>query len=264
MTEAVSLAFMAAVLLLAPIVSGATVGVVAGDWAKYGDIEFSSTIPSGMPLELGDFADFDWMKVTVQSVSGTSVIVQMLAHYKNGTEDSQELNGDVGSGLGNLTFLIVPTSLAVGDDLPLSFGTLPSGMNVSDVVTRSYAGAAREVYHMGYHLSESSVSGNVTSNFDMYWDKAKGVLCEVNISMTMSVMTYSSSATMKAKLVETNMWSGGLVPGLPDYTLYIIIGVVLVAVAIVVSVAMMRRRKTPTPKTGPSEQPTPTVESPKS
>ncbi len=264
LAKVVPLVFMVMVLLSAPIVSGASVGVVVGDWAKYGDLEASSTIQGQTFSNLG-FSNFEWMKITVQSVSGTSLTLQMLAHYTNGTEASEDLTGDVGSGTGNLSFFILPTSLAVGNNLPSSFGSFATGLTISDIVTRSYAGASREMYHSGYHMSVQGTN----ANYDMYWDKAKGVLCEMNMSMTMSMMSISGSATMKLKLIETNMWGNGaggsstFIPGLPDYALYIIIAVIVVAIAIVVAVALMRRRKTPAPSTGPSEQPKPAVESPK-
>jgi len=54
---------------------------------------------------------------------------------------------------------------------------------------------------------------------------------------------------MQMKIKETNMWGGGIIPGLPDYILFAIIAIVVIAIIVVAAVSMMRRRKPPTPST---------------
>lgn len=245
--------FTAMLIILASTVSGVTVGVQMGDWAKYGDFSasWSSNIPGQtMPPEFEELNKTEWTKVTVQSVSNSSVTVQAVIHFKNGTEKTETMSGDIATGSGNLTFFLIPANLGAGDTIPGGIpitGTLPYGISpkINDTLTKTYAGAQREVDHIGYHVS---IIGT-TMDFNIYWDKAKGILCELAISMSMSIMGYTTSQTMQMKIKETNMWGGGIIPGLPDYILFAIIAIVVIAIIVVAAVSMMRRRKPPTPST---------------
>src|SRR4030067_1499883 len=103
------------VLVVPTCLAAHSVGVKAGDWVKY---EGSA---SGIePDEFLDLSQMEWMKGEVLSVSGTTVSVQMTAHYKNGSDAVQKLVGDVASASGNLTFMIMPAGSTEGDALPLA------------------------------------------------------------------------------------------------------------------------------------------------
>jgi len=245
--------FMAVLILFTSTVSGVTVGVKKDDWAKYGDFSasWSSNMPGQTkPSQIDDLANTDWAKVTVQSVSNTVVSVQYITHYKNGTEKTTTQSCDIATGSGNLTLFIIPANLDKGDTI--SILGVPTGIPpiINDTVTRTYAGAQREVNHLGYH---GSMVGLGTVDFDIYWDKAKGIMCEYDVSMSMSSMGYTISQTMQMKIIETNMWAGGIIPGVPDYMLYIIIAAVVIVI-IVAAVLVMKKRKAPTPTITPSKE----------
>src|SRR4030065_2254583 len=111
-----------------------TVGVKAGDWVKY------QGNASGIePEEFLDLSQMEWMKGEVLSVSGTTVTVQMTAHYKNGSDAVQKLVGDVASASGNLTFMIMPAGLKKGDALPLAMFDLgQTDLVINNTLTRTY------------------------------------------------------------------------------------------------------------------------------
>ena len=254
--------FTAILIIFASTVSGATVGVQKDEWAKYGD--FSASWTGQKPPGIDEFANTEWAKVTVQSISGTTVTVESITHYKNGTEKTTTESGDIATGSGDLSFFIIPANLGRGDVIPLNVSGVPGGVSpvINDTVTRTYAGAQREVNYWGYYVSNVSAVYNFTADFDIYWDKAKGVLCELSMSISTSVSTpylnYTISYAMRMKINETSMWAGGIIPGVPNYMLYIIIAVVAIVI-IVAAVFVMRKRKAPTPTITPSREKEPTA-----
>jgi len=251
-SKTVLVTFMIMSIIFTSTVRGVTVGVKKDDWAKYGDFSASwnSTIPGQTePPEIEEMNNVDWMKITVQSVSNTFVTVETVTHYENGTEETETMSGDIAIGSGNLTIFILPADLGEGDTIPIS--GLPSGIppTINGTVTKTYAGAQRDVNYIGANVSIS----NQTVNLYIYWDKATGILCEYTMSMSMTYMNYTFSESMQAKITGTNLWAGGIIPGMPDYALYIIIAVVIVVI-IVAAVLVTRKRKAPTPAAAPPKE----------
>ena len=215
-----------------------TVGVKAGDWVKY------QGNASGIePEEFLDLSQMEWMKGEVLSVSGTTITVQMTAHYKNGSDAVQKLVGDVASASGNLTFMIMPAGSKEGDALPLAMFDLGQvGLSINDTVTRTYMGVSRSVNVLSISVSEDAVSLEVGA----YWDQATGVLME--LSMQVSAMDQSMQMSIEA--IETNMWSaGGFLGGDLSSNLIYIVGIIatVIAVVAVAIVLFVRRKPMPAP-----------------
>jgi len=250
--------FTAMLITFTSTVSGVTVGVKEDEWAKYGN--FSASWTGQKPLGIEEFNNTEWAVVTVQSISGTTVTVEWLTHYKNGTEKTTTESGDIATGSGDISFLIISANLGRGDTIPLNFSGVPDGVSpvINDTVTRTYAGAQREVNYWGYYFSNVSTMYNHTVDYDFYWDKAKGILCEFTMSMSNASIGFTISYAMRMKINETSMWAGGIIPGVPNYMLYIIIAVVAIVI-IVAAVFVMRKRKAPTPTITPSREKEPTA-----
>jgi len=244
--------FIIMLIILTSTVSGVTVGVKKDDWAKYDfSASWTSNIPGQTkPTEIEEMENVEWVKVTVQSVSNTLVTVKSVTRYENGTEEPETMSGDIATGSGNLTVFIIPANLGEGDTIPIS-GTFIGGLSpiINGTETKTYAGAQREVNYIGTNISIS----NQTMDFYMYWDKATGILCEFTMSMSMSYMNYTASQSMQAKITGTNLWAGGIIPGVPDYMLYIIVAIVIIVI-VVAAVFVMRKRKAPTPTAAPSKE----------
>lgn len=239
----VSVLFMGcvfAVLLVsvAPLSFGAyTVGVKAGDWIKY-----TGTVSGMESTDFMDFSQTSWIKSEVLSVSGTTVTLQLVAHFTNGSEaEVGKLVGDVATGSGNLTFLM-PAGMQKGDSFPSSvFGPSPIGLHINDTVSRSYAGASRAVNV----ISMASSFGSMSFEFAAYWDQATGVLLELFTSTSMP----GESAQISIKATETNMWSGGLFGDVGSFLsnnmVYIVVGLMGVTVVVVVIALLMMRGPRP-------------------
>ncbi len=221
------------VSFIVPGFAAGSVGVKEGDWVKYTG-SASGLEPDGF-LGLGDM---DWMKGELMSVRGNTVTVQMTAHYKNGSEQEQILVGDVVSGSGNLTFMIMPAGMEIGDALPFAMFDLGGvSMVVNDTVSRSYMGISRIVNVL-------SVSVEDFASVEVYWDKGTGVLME--LSMEVSALGHGMDMSIEA--VETNMWSANSMFGgdLSTNLIYLVgIVAVVIAVAAVALTLFLRKSRLP-------------------
>ena len=70
-------------------ISGASssVGVKVGDWVKY---EVDGTVPY--------LSDYSWVRLEVQNVKGTEIVVLATIHYKSGAEETNTLSWDIETG----------------------------------------------------------------------------------------------------------------------------------------------------------------------
>lgn len=181
-----------------PCISAYRVGVRAGDWCRYGvsDFHWESTHPNAtIPPEMEGGGPLDWVRLEVVEVSGTSVTVEMTMRFKNGTEESARTGGDVGTGMGNLTFFLFPAGLSKGE-------ALPAGAIVNDTVARTYAGVVREVNLLSYSFSMPGMS----MSYEIYFDRGTGIMCEMSFASVVSDGEYVTSSSVTERLMATNMF----------------------------------------------------------
>ncbi|MGD8546200.1 MAG: hypothetical protein PVH12_08515 [Candidatus Bathyarchaeota archaeon] len=188
------------------------VGVKAGDWARYGFVlNFSSDDPDP-PLFAGPppswVEEVEYFTSEVLSVVDTRIYFELTMFFENGTEKSDEMDVDVASWPLGLAYFVA-ANLTAGDSLSLS----PYSPVINDTVKRVYAGAEREVNYLGQtsNYTESHPdSYRSISKTDAYWDRASGILCEINayIQYTRIPEGYKTYIFSRFFLEETNTWSG--------------------------------------------------------
>ena len=230
---AVALVTLIFSIMLIPACSAA-VTIKEGDWAKY---KIEANLPEIAGGGNSPFDDVEWLKFEVKSVSDSAITLEGTIRYKNGTETKETIDGleshlivdteNAGSE-GNAT---LPTAELFGAFLPRALeGT-------QNTVSREYAGVTREVLHSGISMEESDVS--FAMNF--YWDKTTGMLCE----LSMSTVTPEQTASMSAKMTETNMW--GTAPASEESSeqgLWILaVAGIIAAAAVAGSAVLLWRRK---------------------
>ncbi|MGQ9460653.1 MAG: hypothetical protein ACUVRA_05435 [Candidatus Bathyarchaeaceae archaeon] len=190
------------------------VGVKVGDWAGFSDasFEWESNIPGSEqpPPEL----NMSWLDMKVLNVSGSNVTLRSTTIYKNGTERTGITSGNVATGEGALGIDIIPSNLGPRDEIPANFTwfigeTLK--LVINGTVTRSYAGANREVNYVNITYPIMSDAAQVgTMNMSFYWDKKTGVICELSIfgaiSFTVDSMHYYLNMSIMLRMTATNMW----------------------------------------------------------
>lgn len=234
MKKTVSGTMLALVLMgIMTAVVSAQVGVEAGNWIKYGEISITGT---GVPSQY----NVEWIKMEITGIQGNTVSVTATSHPTTGSETTQTLSGDVSTGTGTLSFFLIPANLTKGDSVPI----MGMGMlTVTDVVTRTYAGASRSTVYVEY-----GVAGAASMKF--YWDQATGVMTEMRMEVT-TPTTY----TMTMKATDSNMWQAGPAAFAIDPTYLYILAAVIVVIAVVTIAFVMRRKKPPEAVTPPPSPP---------
>jgi hypothetical protein len=235
--------FIALLTTVIPILAtDYTVGVKAGNWVKYGEINVSWNGTGTEPSYITDARKIDWVKVEVKSVSGTEVTIETTGQYKNETTTpSSNSTIDVATG----SYMLIAANLEEGDNILQQSGP---AIKINGTVSRTYCGASRSVNFVNITVSYAGTT-------IMYWDKATGVMVELYMSSSQTIPTVQS-ITMSYKATETNMWSSGGIlsdifnPTSPNF-IYIIIGIAALVVVIVLGVFIVRRRK-PTPTVTPT------------
>jgi hypothetical protein len=192
-----------------------TVGVKAGDWAGYGDASFEWASNWTGQEEPPYGMNMSWMDMEILNVHNSNVTVRSVTIYKNGTEETYVIWGDIATGEGNLSIGIIPSNLNPGDEIPgnLTYYTEePLKLSINGTVTRSYAGANREVNYA--NVTYPIIYGNTTygaGNISLCWDKKTGVMCEELVSFTMAYTLpnstyYYMNMSMTWRMTATNMW----------------------------------------------------------
>jgi hypothetical protein len=216
MLTACILGFLA-LMAFSPIkVSGSiyTAGVKAGDWFGYGDVSFEWTSNitgyEQPPVQM----NMSWMDAEILDVQNSNVTVRSDTIYEDGTEETYVVWGDIATGEGNTSIMIIPADLGAGDEVPANlteFTEEPLKLSINGTAIQNYAGADREVNYA--NITYPIVHGNVTYgawNMTFYWDRKTGVMCEERVSCAMSYTTnstyYCMNMSMIFRMSATNMW----------------------------------------------------------
>ncbi len=235
----------------ARVLGAVTVGVHSGDWIQYGNVTASRSA--------GDFNQTQWLKGTVQTIIGTSVTLNALSHYTNGTEKTQIFTGDLATGSGNLTFILIPSGLGKGDRFLMNFGQGASTQTVTinNTATRSYAGASRTVDLYNSSMSSTYSDTTSTSKFLVYWDQATGLLVEISFffAITGSCGAYCTSSNFSFSAIQTSLWGTSAGGALSSSNLLLYAGIAVVVIVAGAGGYYYLHTKKPetTPKTSPSK-----------
>lgn len=220
---------IALVLLIFTVPAYAAIGVKEGDWAKYQiEADISEEIPGYEEIE-----ELEGVKLEVESVSDTSVTLKAIMRYKNGTEHEE-------SGI-EATGFIIEADLGEGDPVLAPMWGISLYINGSK--RQTYAGASREVNYVDIDLEEMGM----TMDFEAYWDKATGVLCEMSMSMSGELLGETVEMSMSFKMTETNLWALSI---WMQWWFWLII--VVIIAAIVGAVVLLRRKPAPPEVTTPA------------
>lgn len=187
----------------------ADVGVKPGHWAKY--------------TMLGAQPSYITMKISISSVSGTTVYGNMAYESPGGSMEIASFQGDVLDG--EMFPYIVPANLNEGDYI--YYNSEYSNLEVQNVTTRSYAGASRIIICATDYGWQT-----------YYWDQQTGILVEE---------TYSSGSMVSSmlKLTETNIWGGSIFDASNPFFWVLVVVIVVVVAAVALFVLSSLRKKKP-------------------
>jgi len=151
------------------------VGVSPGDVFKY-DVAFfwsSTASNSTIPEYWVQANTTDYIQATITEVSGTTVSIQTIQRFLNGTEISGDEVTDVSHGEGGSLF-VYAANLTAGDPLYPAVEDFP--YLIDSTVSRQYGSGPRDTNYIQEKLTE--IEGCLYRDTTMYFDKASGVLVE--------------------------------------------------------------------------------------
>ena len=180
-----------------------SVGVKNGDWIQY-QVTFTGAPDPSHAIVAA--------KMEVLDVEGTTIKVNILSIYSNGTQVSTNstLNLQTGQLIDNF---IIPANLTKGDQF---YDSNVGNITIAGVEEKTYAGATRTVV-------------NATSGDNTYvWDQATGISVE-GISV-------GSDYTMHSLANATNIWQSQIPELSTTIVSLLVIGGIIIIIAVEVSV----------------------------
>ena len=183
------------------------VGVKAGDWIQY-NVTFTGTPPDPSHAVVA-------ANMTVLSVQGTTINVNIVSTMSNGTELSTNstLNLQTGQLIDNF---IIPANLAKGDQF---YDSNSGNITIAGIAQETYAGAAR-------------TDINATNGSNTYvWDQATGVDVEGFSSGT--------NYTMHTLANATNIWQSQV----PEFNMTAIGSLAIIGTVAIVTATVVLTRK---------------------
>lgn len=212
-----SIALTTTPLVLAQTV---TVGVNPGDTFNYSyKINWDSTDPAAtVPTQYQELNDTQFIRITVVTVTGSLINVDVTRHFNNGTEQTENGNIDVDTQVLEIpyTILIIRANANPGEKI------YPAGghATLTDTATRTYSIGQVDTVR---YLSPDTISEKT----EIYYERANGVAVEYNF---ISQETSGSYVTTSRETVLINSWV------IPEFPFAAVLMIMLVAIPIVLVV----------------------------
>jgi hypothetical protein len=208
-------------------------GVVKDDVFTYDITGFwSSSDPNAtVPANLLDINKTDYYQVTIDAVSGAVVTTRSVWAFTNGTETGSAGTINVDTGASNGGFWAIVAGNLGANDLLHPGGQ--DGITVNETVSRNYTSGARETDHFILTYQGSDGNNNYVEHVDYYFDKATGMLVQLN-----DVKAYSSPAetiTTFWKIKSSSVWA---VPEFPS----VLILPLFIAATLLAALAYRKKR----------------------
>src|SRR5438309_911598 len=196
------------------LISYRIVGVNPGEFVRLGDIsvdyESNDTTPG---LAGSTLKGVDSLQANIQNVTGTSVTLEIVSNFKNGTESIMTNTTNLSSGSPPLAYpgpFVIDAGLRRGNNIPNW-----QGMSINYTRLLTYLGTFREVSVLNVTQTlQPPYTGWVRTV--RFWDRATGFLLatrtDTNSTYVGNGYTYSTLESISARIVSTNLWQG-FIPG---------------------------------------------------
>jgi hypothetical protein len=196
-------------LIIAPFVGGvfaqasALPGVAVGNTFTYANTFFWN---STMPTDVAPFSllaqNQSTLQITVEQVSGSTVLLQKVWTYKNGTQNTSSEPDEVNGGITG-TVLVYAANLTAGGYLfP---GSTNPAFVINDTTFRTYTGnSIRDTNHI--IVNNTAIDGEIYSFMNLYFDRQTGMLVEYYLT-TVYTQLPNQSVTQHLVLTDSNVWT---------------------------------------------------------
>ena len=250
MKKIVLSALVSVFLLSAMVVTSSaqerTIGVTVGDWFKYGEfnVSWSSNIPNAtFPAAAEEMNETEWMLVSVQNISwGKWVFLEIVKHFKDGTEKTENGSVDIETGAGIMNGRIISANLNANDTIYT--GSPFSTSKIDETIVRTYPDGERETNHANttwelngtLYINSQTINGTEKGVTNCYWDRSTGILVENSYEEVEQYEGGEYLTTLSAtyRITESNVWT---VPEFPTWT-----SMLLILIVLTVAIATYKRR----------------------
>jgi hypothetical protein len=208
------------------------VGVSPGNTFKYNlTFYWNSTNPADVvPAYLVEQNQTDYLQLTVETTTGTTVVTQAVWQLLNGTASNSTDVAEVSSGATGSIYVYAANLTAGGLLFPLS-EEMPYRIN--DTSFRSYPSGFRETNHIA--VNNTNIEGEVYSYMDLYFDKQTGIVVEYTLT-GVSSSTPNQTVVQHFVLKDSNAWV------VPEFPTLLILPLLMAASAITLVLFKRRRR----------------------
>ncbi len=213
--KAVSLDSTGGIIDSRELISYRIVGVNPGEFVRLGDIsvdyESNDTTPG---LAGSTLKGVDSIQANIQNVTGTSVTLEIVSNFKNGTQSMITNTTNISAGSpppASPGPFVIEAGLHRGNSIPNW-----QGMFINYTRLLSYLGTLREVSVLNVTQTlQPPYTGWVRTV--RFWDRATGFLLatrtDTNSTYVSNGYTYSTLESISARIVSTNLWQG-FIPGI--------------------------------------------------
>src|SRR6266705_5492106 len=212
--KAVSLDSTGGIIDSRELISYRIVEVNPGEFVRLGDIsvdyESNDTTPG---LAGSTLKGVDSIQANIQNVTGTSVTLEIVSNFKNGTQSMITNTTNISAGSpppASPGPFVIEAGLHRGNSIPNW-----QGMFINYTRLLSYLGTLREVSVLNVTQTlQPPYTGWVRTV--RFWDRATGFLLatrtDTNSTYVSNGNTYSTLESISARIVSTNLWQG-FIPG---------------------------------------------------
>lgn len=208
------------------------IGVSPGNVFKY-DITYywSSTNPVDVvPAYLVAQNQTDYFQITVETVTSTTVVIQTLWQFQNGTAVNGTDVAEVSSGATGSIY-VYAANLTAGGFLFPSATDLPWRINSTEF--RSYPSGFREINRIA--VNNTDIEGVVYSYMDLYFDKQTGIVVEFTLT-NVNTATPNQKVVQHFMLKESNAWV------VPEFPSMLILPILMTTIAL--AIVLVKKKST--------------------
>jgi len=196
------------------LISYRIVGVNPGEYVRLGDISVdyeSNDTTTG--LAGSNLTGVDSIQANIQNVTGTSVTLEIVSNFRNGTQSTITNTTNISTGSAPPASprpFVIEAGLRGGNNIPNW-----QGMSINYTRLLTYLGTFREVSVLNVTQTlQPPYTGWVRTV--RFWDRATGFLLatrtDTNSTYVGNGYTYSTLESISARIVSTNLWQG-FIPG---------------------------------------------------
>jgi chitodextrinase len=162
----------------------------------------SWNLPSPPPPIFSQFINLNFTSISVTKIVGANVTASQTFSYANGTTRQGVIQGGIDTDSGNITFWFIAANLTAGDPIY----TTPNAPVINRTITETFAGSPRTINV----FNSTQVSPSSSSTVMAWWDEQSGILLRIDVQLTVSIPNGPiGTASLRATLVQTNIWSPG-------------------------------------------------------